>query len=363
MQTTRNINILMVDDKSENLLALETLLERPDRTLFKAESGNEALKLVLKHNIGLIMLDVQMPQMDGYEVAEILKSNPKTEDIPIIFLTAILKEEQYMLKGYKVGAVDYLYKPLDTKTTIAKVEVFETIHFQKQALKDYIREIESLNKKLDKFVHIVSHDVKAPLGGIHSLLDFTIEEVANNNQETANRYLEMMKDQVLNLQDMIAGILNYSISSRKEEEKVSTHVDQVLQNCIQLLAPAAHVKIDIKDRMPILETEKMKLQQVLQNLISNAIKYNDKAEVLISIHCEPTASGYLFSVTDNGPGIAPENHDKVFEMFETINPISKTESTGIGLAIVQTIIEDRGGKIWIESELGAGATFLFEWMP
>ncbi len=362
MQSEKNINILMVDDKPENLLALESLLEKPGRTLFKAESGNEALKLVLKHDIGLVMLDVQMPQMDGYEVAEILKSNPKTEDIPIIFLTAILKEEQYMLRGYKAGAVDYLYKPLDTKTTLAKVEVFETIYFQRQVLKDYIREVEGLNKKLDKFVHIVSHDVKAPLGGIHALLDFTIANNDNKKYDEVDEHLKLMKDQVFSLQEMVAGILDYSTSSRKQEAKEHTDVNHLLQDIIHLLAPPSNVVINITGQIPTLNTEKLKLQQVFQNLISNAIKYNDKPNPIITVHGEPANKGYLFSVKDNGRGIDARHHEKVFEIFATVNPISKTESTGIGLAIVQTIVEDRGGKIWLESELGAGTTFYFEWM-
>lgn len=358
----KNINILLVDDKPENLLALESLLTRPGRTFFKAESGNEALKIVLRESIGLIMLDVQMPQMDGYEVAELLKSNPKTEDIPIIFLTAILKEEQYMLRGYKVGAVDYLYKPLDTKTTLAKVEVFETIYFQKEVLKDYIREIESLNKRLDKFVHIVSHDIKAPMGGIHSLIQFTKEEATAQRIDTVQEHLNLMSDQVVMVQEMIAGILAYSTSIRKAERKEEIAVRALIENIIQLLAPAASVQITIEGEMPVLFTEKLKLQQVFQNIISNAIKYNDKPAPKINIIASATQQGFLFKIADNGPGIAPENQQKVFELFATINPISKTESTGIGLSIVQTIVEDQGGRIWIESEQGQGASFLFEWM-
>lgn len=359
--SNQEIYILIVDDRPENLLTVESLLEQPHRKFIRAASGNEALKAVLKYPIGLILLDVQMPEMDGYEVAQLLKANPQTEDISIIFITAGSRDEQSMLHGFDVGAVDYLYKPLDTNSTRAKVKVFETLYFQRMDLKNYINQIEQLNKKLDKFVHIVSHDIKAPLGNIHALLEYTLEDAGNEDKESVQENIRLIDEQILSLREMVNGILAYSTSSRKQEEASSTDTRTLIDQVLQLIAPAEKVVIQLEGDFPVLTTQKLKLQQVLQNLISNAIKYNDKEQVMISIACNKHPDHWEFVVSDNGPGIAKENHQKVFEMFATINPISKTESTGIGLSIVQSIVEDKGGSIWIESEPGQGAAFHFTW--
>src|SRR6185503_2460763 len=150
------INMLLVDDKEENLISLESLLENENRQIFKAKSGNEALKIAFENDIAIVLLDVQMPEMDGFEVARLMKDNPKTKEIAIIFVTAISKEEKYTLQGYEEGAVDYLHKPLDPNVVKAKVSVFEKLHSQKLELKKYLEKLEQINKQLDEFVYIVS---------------------------------------------------------------------------------------------------------------------------------------------------------------------------------------------------------------
>ena len=153
------IKILLVDDRPENLISLESMLENRSRTIIKATSGNEALKLALENEIALILLDVQMPDMDGFEVARLLKENSRTKDVSIIFVTALSKDEKFTIQGYEEGAVDYLHKPLDYNIVLAKVNVFERLFLQQKELKAANDKLQRTNKQLDEFVYVVSHDL------------------------------------------------------------------------------------------------------------------------------------------------------------------------------------------------------------
>jgi two-component system, sensor histidine kinase and response regulator len=355
------INILLVDDIPENLIVLETLLAKEGRTFFKATSGNEALKILLNEPVGLILLDVQMPEMDGFEVAQLIKKNPKTKDIAIIFVTAINKEEKYIVKGLEEGAVDYLFKPLDVKVTQAKVNVFEELYFQRKTLKDSYDEIEKVNKQLDQFVYIVSHDLKAPLRAISGLASWIENDLKNYDNPSVKEKLDLLVNRVGRMQNMITGILNYSRARRTKEEKEDVDIKELLESIIDLLSPPENIKIRIPDKLPTLKTERIKIQQVFQNLISNAIKYNDKPEGIIEIYVQEQPEKCIFTVKDNGSGIPKEFYESIFQIFQTVKPKDEVESTGVGLTIVKTIVEDQGGTIKVESEVGKGTSFIFDW--
>lgn len=361
----KEITILLVDDREENLLSLEMILEADNRNFIKATSGNEALKVLLKNNdIGLIMLDVQMPDMDGFEVARILKSNPRTRDISIIFVTAINKEEQYVMKGFEEGAVDYLQKPLDINITRAKVNVFEHLfHYQRQ-LKDSFQQIESINKQLEKFVYTVSHDLKSPLAGISTLISAMEYDIDPGMNADLEKKIGMLKKASAHLTSMVDSILEYSRKSTEQQTKEEVNVGALVAEITQLLFPPDHVRFIISGDLPVIKTKKLKLQQVFQNLISNAIKYNDKAEAVIEIGVKDETAPYCFFVKDNGPGIDEESSSKIFDLFSTGNNIAKGESsTGVGLNLLKMIVGEQGGKIWMENNTSQGAVFYFEWNP
>jgi signal transduction histidine kinase len=355
--------ILLVDDRPENNLLLQEILEKENRKFAIASSGNEALKLALKYeDVGLIMLDVQMPVMDGFEVARILKSNSKTKDIAIIFVTAINKEEQYVIQGFDEGAVDYLQKPLDINVTRAKVNVFEKLYFYQKELKNSLDELEKLNKQLERFVYIVSHDLKSPLASIITILSALRKNaVVENNDEISER-VDLVYLASQHLTEMITSILEYSKQSFSQQtiEEVDTY--ELVNQIAFLLFPPKHIKIKVAGEMPVLNTRRLKLQQVFQNLISNAIKYLDKQEGLIEVGVQEKPEVYEFFVRDNGPGIAKEDRARIFDLFQVSGNNSNADSsTGIGLNILKVLVEEQGGQIWVESEQGAGSTFYFEW--
>jgi signal transduction histidine kinase len=361
----KEFTILLVDDREENILSLEEMLEKDGRIFLKANSGNDGLKLALKHHdeIGLIMLDVQMPGMDGFEVANILKSNPKTKDISIIFVTAISKEEKNILKGFDEGAVDYLQKPLDINVTKAKVNVFEKLFYFQKELKDAIAEKEKVNKQLERFMYVVAHDLKSPLSGIISLLELVKEHEGVQKMEDVSEYVNMAADASGHLAEMITSILEYSRKSEMQQTIEDVDTQELVEQIIKLSYPPPHIQVNVEGALPTIKTKRLKLQQVFQNLISNAIKYNNKAEGKISIGVsDENASSYTFYVKDNGAGIEQKDQERIFNLFEiTDNKSNSDSSTGIGLNLLKTLVEEQGGEIWVKSELGEGSIFSFTW--
>lgn len=357
----QKINILIVDDRPENIISLASLLEDDSRNILRASSGNEALRISLESDIAVMLLDVQMPEMDGFEVARLLKDNSRTKDIAIIFVTAISKDEKFTMQGYDEGAVDYLHKPLDTNIVKAKVAVFEKLYRQRIELHAANEKLVKTNKQLDEFVYIVSHDLKAPLRGISSLCSFIEEEVGTPSGEL-KELLDMMKGRLGRMQNLIDGILHYSRMGNSLGDKEDFSVKDLIVNIIDLIDPADHISIEFPDTMPVLHSERVKMHEVFQNLISNALKYNDKEKGFVKISYNEFPDHFLFSVEDNGIGIREEHHEKVFQLFQTLVPKDKAESTGLGLTIVKKIVEQQGGKVTLESKVNEGSKFSFTWM-
>lgn len=356
--------ILLVDDREENLLVLEELLANGQRQFIKATSGNEALRYVLKNtSIGLIMLDVQMPHMDGFEVAQLLKTNPKTRDISIIFVTAISKEEQYVLKGFEEGAVDYLTKPLDSNVTRAKVLVFEQVWYYQQALRQAATELATINKQLERFVYMVAHDLKSPLTGLLSLL-MLLESINDSqpvSQDELREYVNDMKSAGYHLSTMISNVLEYSRQSIDQQacEEVST--SELVSQTAYLLFPPKHIRITVLEPMPMLCTKKIKLQQVFQNLLGNAIKYCDKGQGQIEVGCTDKGDFVEFFVRDNGPGMTTQQQTQLFQLFRPGGHSQRESSTGVGLNIIKMLVEEQGGTIRVTTAPGAGCHVAFDW--
>lgn len=356
--------ILLVDDRPENLTSLEEILEAPGRQFLKAHSGNEALKIALKtENIGLIMLDVQMPDIDGFEVASILKSNPRTRDISIIFVTAINTETHHVLKGYAYGAVDYLQKPLHIAVTQSKVKVFQDLYTYQMELKETIELKTKINAQLERFMFVVAHDLKSPLAGVVGLLQLMKNDERITSSEELFDYMKLMLQASNHLIEMIGSILEYSRQNNDQQsiEEFDLHV--MVEEMTRLLFPPSHINIGFDNRLPTIQTKKLKLQQVFQNLLTNSIKYIDKPEGKIAIGHQDDGDFYRFYVKDNGAGIPEADRNKIFNLFETGDQTSSRDSsTGVGLNIMKMHVAEQGGKITVDSTAGQGSTFYFQWL-
>ncbi len=351
------IKILLVDDQPNNLFVLESILECQELILIKANSGNEALSKVLEHEFALVLLDVQMPVMNGFETAELLRGFEKTKHIPIIFITAINKEEKFIFKGYQSGAVDYLFKPVHPEILKSKVNIFLDLYRQQKIAEKQAIELRNVNKELNDFASIVSHDLKAPLRAIRSLANWLAVDYADKFDAEGKEQINLLVNRVKRMHDLINGVLQYSRVGRIKEKIEIMDLNEVIQEVIDMIAPPKHIRIHIEKSLPTIHFERTRITQVFQNLLSNSVKYMDKPQGIITIRYVEFDGSIKFSIADNGPGIAEKHFSKIFKIFQTLNPKDEIESTGIGLTLVKKIIEMYDGHIDLESELGHGTTF------
>lgn len=222
-----------------------------------------------------------------------------------------------------------------------------------------LRELESANEELKNFGYVVSHDLKAPLRAIGSLANWLSTDYADKFDDEGREHMRLLISRVHRMDGLIDGILQYSRVGRVKEVSVPVDLNRQVHEVIDLLAPPANIAISVENSLPTVMVEPTRIQQVFQNLLSNAIKYMDKPEGEIRIACNIKGKQWKFSITDNGPGIEPQHFEKIFQLFQTLAPRDRVESTGVGLALVKKIVEMYGGRIWLESTLGRGSTFFF----
>lgn len=238
---------------------------------------------------------------------------------------------------------------------------FKTRKKAEELLKSNNSKLNRINKQLDEFVYVVSHDLKSPLSGITAMMTI-IEEILETKKDTETADLaKMVKKSAGDLVNMVNSILAYSRISRLESPKELIKLNTFFHDIVGLLYPPKNIKITIPDYFKIISAERAPLQQVFQNLISNAIKYNDKENGEIEILVAEKGDKHIFGVRDNGIGVDKKNRQRIFQLFQTESGKRTSENTGIGLAIIKKLVEDRDGKVWLESEVGKGSTFYFEW--
>jgi len=368
MPDKEKANILIVDDKMNNIFVLEEILSHPGRNFIRAIDGREALKAALDEEVDLIILDVQMPNMDGFEVAQILKSHKRTRDIPIIFASAEKKEHQFMLKGFEEGAVDYLYKPLDPALTKARVSVLLQLHLQKKELirknlmlEKYTLEIQQLNADLESFSYSVSHDLRAPLRSINGYARIIQEEHKEQLNEEIRRLFGNIQNSAGRMGVLIDSLLEFSRLGRRKIAKSGVNMMELVQKVLQDLHQDRSNKTSIHiGPLPPAEGDPGLLHQVMMNLVSNAIKYSAKKEApVIEIGSSEKEEEYIYFVKDNGTGFNMAYVHKLFGVFQRLHNNDEFPGSGVGLAIVQRIVNKHGGRVWAEGRPGEGATFLF----
>ncbi len=359
--------LLLVDDLPENLYSLENVLAGPDRQFLKATSGNEALKIALRDEPSLILLDVQMPEMDGFEVAEILKSNPRTSQIPIIFVTAINKDSKYVVKGLQDGAIDYLFKPIDVEITRAKVSTILKMVQQQKELEQKNEELTRLNFEKNQLLGMASHDLRSPLGNIMMLSNLILDGTHQNLTEDQLDFLSMIKKSSSFMMELINNILDVSKIESGKLDLIPLPADmgKIIATNMGLNKLAAANKnidliVEIPDKPIIAEVDNSYIDQVLNNLVSNAIKFS-RSGTRITVRMEKEGDFCKVSVNDQGQGIPEKEMNKLFKFFSRTS-VQSTQgeiSTGLGLAICRKIVEGHGGRITVESSEGEGSTFSF----
>ena len=478
-------SVLLVDDNESSLVALTALLEPLGQRLVTAKSGEEALKRMLYDDFAVVLMDVKLPGIDGYETANLMRGISRTRMVPVIFVTGVYREPSQVLRGYGQGAVDYLFKPYDAEIVRSKVSVFvelyemraelerarvaekeqhrrlfeavltqmpagivvieapsgaallsntrlarvlgtsdvkpfidhpaypmsrclvsgeliedETVLYRRGAdelrlalsaapvadeaghvvavvgtivdvtareaaereREQLIAALEASNTALETFAYVASHDLKAPMRAISSLTTW-IEESLAGAQPAVRENLTLLRARVNRMMGLIDGILKFARAGSTDSNVGEVSLSELIRDTIDLLQPPMTVEIEfeVDPAVEVLTTARAPLQQILLNLVGNALKHSTRPDTRIVISARSDESGAThFSVDDNGPGIPAEAQARIWEIFQTLEP-HRQENTGIGLAVVRRTLEARGGKAWVESEVGRGATFHWLW--
>jgi signal transduction histidine kinase len=354
--------ILIVDDRKENLLATERVLRGLDADIFKAVSGNEALSLMLRHRFALVLLDVQMPGMDGFETARLMQEQECMQGTPIIFVTAISKEEQYATRAAEIGAVDYVFKPINSDILKSKVKVYLDIYLQREQILKLNAVLRQSNEELERFAYICSHDMQEPVRMMNSYAGLLAQHSETALDDNGRRHLRFIIDNARRMQKMIQDILTFSRVGREEIVIERLDCNQVLA---ETLAEFEGVIADknaaiISGELPSLETNLTLMRVLLQNLIGNALKFQDGSRPpQVRIDAVRQEDGWRFSVSDNGIGIDPAFGHKIFTIFQRLHRKEAYPGTGIGLSTCRKLVRLCGGDIWFESAPGEGSVFHF----
>ncbi|CAI8821797.1 ATP-binding protein [Pseudomonas sp. IT-P294] len=379
--------LLIVDDLPENLLALEALIKREDRIVYKALSADEALSLLLQHEFAMAILDVQMPGMNGFELAELMRGTEKTKNIPIVFVSAAGRELNYAFKGYESGAVDFLHKPLDIHAVKSKVNVFVDLYRQSKAMKQQVealeqsrREQEALLKQLqatqneleqavrmrDDFMSIVAHELRTPLNGLILETQLRKMHLARDNAAafTLDKMHAMVDRDERQIKSLIRLIEDMLDVSRIRTGKLSIRTSQfdlvkLVSNLLQNFAPqidAAETSVTFTADQPVVGNwDEFRIEQVISNLLTNALRYGGKGTIDVRVF--PQDGQARVEVQDRGIGISEENQRRIFQQFERVSAKTVVAGLGLGLFISEQIVTAHGGSITVESRIGEGALF------
>jgi signal transduction histidine kinase len=416
-------NILVVDDTPENLRLLSTMLSQRGYTPRCVINGQMALRACNSNPPDLILLDIMMPEMNGYEVCEHLKNDAITRDIPVIFISA--KDEVFdKVNAFAVGGVDYISKPFQFEEVLVRIEshltlrklqnqlkeqnvllqdeinnrlaVEQILHEKNQILQQEIssrravekaiqeqnlllqkeicnrqrvesallksnQELARSNAELEQFAYVASHDLQAPLATIASYAQLLEKRYKDQLDSQANKFIGNIVQGCTRMQTLIDDLLEYSRVGRSQKPFKPSNCNQVVEQAL------ANLQAVIRDtqavvsygELPVVTGDISQLVQLFQNLVCNAIKYRQDAPPAVGISACKQQDSWLFSVSDNGIGIAAQHQERIFQIFQRLHTQKEYSGTGIGLAICQKIVERHGGRIWVESESGQGSTFHF----
>lgn len=369
MSTLPPVTFLLVDDRPANLLALEALLTREELVLLKANSGEEALELLLCHDVALALLDVQMPDMDGFELAELMRGSERTRHVPIIFVTAGKADKHRRFRGYETGAVDFITKPVEPDILRSKTNVFFELHRQRQEIAAHrdqaaaaAEALRHADARKDRFLAVLAHELRNPVAALAAGMDMLDRRPPEQSAEIRAR----MKGTIGHLARLVEDLLDVS---RVSEGKISlqierTELSDVLRSAVDVSrhaidAAGHHFESEMPAEPVWLNADHARLAQVVANLLTNAAKYT-KPGGMISLCAERTGGSVQVRVRDDGVGIPVERQADIFDIFTQVSDHEGLAGggLGIGLALVKQLVAMHGGTIAVASEgAGTGATF------
>ena len=398
------VNILIVDDEPKNLMVLETVLDDPGYRLIRANSGEEALLSLMAHEFAVLVLDVRMPGMTGFELAQMVKERKKTARVPIIFLTAYFNEDQHILEGYGTGAVDYLHKPVNASVLRSKVAVFAELHRKGRALEVANRallaevaerrraearlselndtldrrvkertselqlrehQLREASRRKDEFLATLAHELRNPLAPVRNAVH--ILKIKAQATPEATWACDLIERQVQAMSRLIDDLMDISrinqgkIDLRRERLDLAAIVADAVETTRPLIDQAGHtLEVALPPGRFEVDADRARLGQAFTNLLNNASKYMD-AGGRIALSARQDGDAVEVSVRDTGIGLAADRLDGVFEMFSQVETaLSRSRGgLGVGLSLTRKLIEMHGGEVVARSEgLGQGSEFV-----
>ena len=389
------VKILIVDDRQDNLMSIGSILERENYNIVHATSGRAALKILLKeYDFSLILMDVMMPDMNGFETASLIYERDKLKDIPIIFITAHNYEEESIYKGYRVGAVDFIYKPINPELLRIKVGLFVELYRKTQSLiaqeqkllrmnaslqkeveerensEMKVRELNSqliksnvhltaVNEELDRFAFAASHDLQEPLRKIRVFSDLILSR--KGQDEDVEKYMVKITNAAARMQQLVNDLLRFSRHALQGGDFVVTDLNTVVKEAMtelemKIQSTNAVIKIDALPSIPVIP---VLMRQVFFNLLSTAIKFKRKELAPeVHIYAESSSERYQVFVKDNGIGIDSQYLEDIFSVFKRLHSYHEIEGSGIGLSICKKIMDQHNGTITATSVADVGSTFI-----
>lgn len=387
MNTIEASKILLVDDLPENLAALEALLRHETREFHQARSGEEALALLLDHEFALAILDVQMPGMDGFELAELMRGTERTRHIPIVFVSAAGSELNYAFKGYETGAVDFLYKPIDPDAVQSKVSVFVALDQQRRQVRRQMEALErarheqeillrelnvtqiELQRSLrmrDEFMSLVAHELRTPLNTLFLETQMRRMQLERGNvaafgPRQMGDMIERDERQIKSMIRLIDDMLDVSrmksghLSIRPSRVELMSLLERVVAD-LSLQASGIGTTLQLLPHGPLYGCwDEFRIEQVIVNLLTNAMRYGDGKPVEVSVEREGDFAA--IRVRDEGQGIAEDDIERIFEPFERGVLSSESKGLGLGLYISRQLAVSHGGQLRVASRLGEGSVF------
>jgi two-component system sensor histidine kinase/response regulator len=360
--------ILLVDDRPEDLGALNVVVEGLGAKVLLARSGEEALKHVLENDLALILLDMQMPQLDGLETARLVRNRERSRHVPILFLTAYDQDDERVRRAYHLNAVDVVPKPLVADIVRAKVRVLLDLHQLRERerearvlLEHRAAQAERSNADLSLFAHVAAHDLQEPLSTVTRLLRLIERRHASMLPEDAQGQLAQAQTELRRLSALLTDLLDYSRIPAGKKAHRAIPLEEPLKEALRSLKERIDetgARIE-HGPLPTLPCDRSQMARLFQNLIGNALKFHGEEPTRVEITAEHSPDGWTLAVADNGLGIPEDARERIFALFERLHPRSTHPGTGLGLSICRRIVESHGGRIHADSRPDGGSVFRF----
>ncbi|HYU64121.1 MAG TPA: response regulator [Verrucomicrobiae bacterium] len=367
------VNILLVDDDATKRFALKSILAPLDENVIEASSGADALRQLLRSEFAVVLLDVRMPVMDGFETAQLIRQRPRSELTPLIFVTALDQAETDMGRGYNLGAVDFVFAPVVPAILRAKVSVFVELYRAQQELRRYRTQLETLvqertialtaiNRELEAFSYAVSHDLRAPLVSFDGLSEALLDRYGSQLDAQAADSLRRMREASKRMTSVFDGLqMLFRLTSgeiRREEVDISAMASDIAGE-LKLASPDRNVSVDVGSGIAASGDQRL-VRILVTNLMNNAWKFTGSRELaVITVGRELVNGESRIFVRDNGAGFDMIDSHRLFGAFQRLHSQSDYPGAGIGLATARRIVNRHGGRIWAEGAVGEGATFYF----